>query len=137
MLQAVPPVYSSGLILSPFFRDVGQPRDMFKWFGIVFGTAGTAMRCRYDLATENLALRQQLAVMKDQCPRPNLTDTDRCFWVLLSRIWSELACRTSHRSGGNRRSLAPSGFSLLLALEKPPEGRKNSIRTVALPIMRC
>jgi len=47
------------------------------------------MRCRYDLAIENLALRQQLAVMKHQCPRPRLTDADRFFWVLLSRIWSD------------------------------------------------
>ena len=47
------------------------------------------MRCRHDLATENLALRQQLAVMKYQCSRPRLTDTDRFFWVLLSRIWSD------------------------------------------------
>ena len=47
------------------------------------------MRCRYDLATENLALRQQLAVMKYQCPRPRLTDTDRFFWVLLSPICSD------------------------------------------------
>ncbi len=47
------------------------------------------MRCRHDLVTENLALRQQLAVMKYQCPRPGLTDTDRFFWVLLSRIWSD------------------------------------------------
>ncbi len=47
------------------------------------------MRCRHDLATENLALRQQLAVMKYQCPRPKLTDADRFFWVLLSRIWSD------------------------------------------------
>ncbi len=29
------------------------------------------------------------AVMKYQCPRPRLTDTDHFFWVLLSRIWSE------------------------------------------------
>jgi transposase InsO family protein len=62
---------------------------MFKWLGIIFGTVGAAMRCRYDLATENLALRQQLAVMKYQCPRPRLTDTDRFFWVLLSLIWSD------------------------------------------------
>jgi len=40
------------------------------------------------LALENLALRQQLAVLKYQRPRPALTDTDRRFWVLLSRIWS-------------------------------------------------
>ncbi len=47
------------------------------------------MRCRHDLAAENLALRQQLAVMKYQRPRPRLTDTDRFFWVLLSRVWTD------------------------------------------------
>jgi len=62
---------------------------MFKWLGIILGTVGAAIRCRHDLATENLALRQQLAVMKYQRPRPRLTDTDRFFWVLLSRIWSD------------------------------------------------
>ena len=61
---------------------------MFKWLGVIFGTLGAAVRCRHDLATENLALRQQLAVMKYQRPRPRLTDADRFFWVLLSRIWS-------------------------------------------------
>jgi len=62
---------------------------MFKWLGIVFGTVGAAIRCQHDLATENLALRQQLAVMKYQRPRPRLTDADRLFWVLLSRICSD------------------------------------------------
>ncbi len=61
---------------------------MIKWLGIAFGTVGAAIRCQHDLATENLALRQQLAVMKYQRPRPRLTDTDRVFWVLLSRICS-------------------------------------------------
>jgi hypothetical protein len=40
-----------------------------------------------ELALENLALRQQLAVMKRQCPRPRLQTPDRWFWVSLSRIW--------------------------------------------------
>ena len=61
---------------------------MFKWLGIILGAVRAAMRCRHDLATENLALRQQLAVMKYQRPRPRLTDADRLFWVVLSRIWS-------------------------------------------------
>jgi hypothetical protein len=39
------------------------------------------------IALENLALRQQLAVMKRQCPRPRLRRADRLFWVWLSRIW--------------------------------------------------
>jgi putative transposase len=40
------------------------------------------------LATENLALRQQLAVLKHRYPRPRLTDGDRLFWVLLCRWWT-------------------------------------------------
>ena len=60
---------------------------MIKWLGIAFGTLRAAIRCRYDLVAENLALRQQLAVMKHQHHRPRLTDADRYFWVALSRIW--------------------------------------------------
>ncbi len=40
-----------------------------------------------ELALENLALRQQLAVMKRQRERPRLRRADRWFWVWLSRIW--------------------------------------------------
>src|SRR5256712_13363346 len=40
-----------------------------------------------EVALENLALRQQLAVMKRQYPRPRLRKADRLFWVWLSRIW--------------------------------------------------
>jgi putative transposase len=41
-----------------------------------------------ELALENLALRQQLAVMKRQRPRPRLRRAERWFWVWLSRVWS-------------------------------------------------
>ena len=41
-----------------------------------------------NLAVENLALRQQLAVMKRTNKRPKTRITDRLFWVLLSRIWN-------------------------------------------------
>ena len=40
-----------------------------------------------ELALENLALRQQLVVMKRKCPRPRLRRVDRLFWVWLSRVW--------------------------------------------------
>lgn len=42
-----------------------------------------------DLALENLALRQQLAMFKATRPRPTPTDTDRVFWVLLRRMWAK------------------------------------------------
>jgi transposase InsO family protein len=41
-----------------------------------------------NLAAENLALRQQLVVMKRTNKRPKIRMMDRLFWVLLSRIWS-------------------------------------------------
>jgi len=44
---------------------------------------------RRNLALENLALRQQLAVFKRRHPRPKLQPIDRLFWVWLSKVWSD------------------------------------------------
>ena len=41
-----------------------------------------------QLALENLAPRQQLAVYKRTTPRPKLRGTDRLFWVWLARVWA-------------------------------------------------
>lgn len=43
---------------------------------------------RGRLAAENLALRQQLAVLKHANPRPKLGRRDRIFWVWLARLWA-------------------------------------------------
>ena len=40
------------------------------------------------LVLENLALRNQLAVLQRAARRPCLRRSDRLFWVLLSRLWS-------------------------------------------------
>lgn len=40
------------------------------------------------MATENFALRQQLAVLLRRRPRPRLAWSDRIFWIALSRAWS-------------------------------------------------
>jgi len=41
-----------------------------------------------QLALENLALRQQLAVYKRTAPRPKLRPADRLFWAGLARLWT-------------------------------------------------
>ena len=41
-----------------------------------------------NLVAENVALRQQLIVLKRNQKRPVLKERGRLFWVLLSRIWS-------------------------------------------------
>jgi len=41
-----------------------------------------------QLALENLAFRQQLAVYKRTVPRPRLRRSDRLWWVCLARVWT-------------------------------------------------
>ena len=43
---------------------------------------------RAAILAENLALRQQLAVLQASTKRPRLRKRDRIFWVWLSRVWS-------------------------------------------------
>jgi len=47
-----------------------------------------SLRYRQHLVFENLALRQQLAVLSRQSRRPKLQPADRLFWSFLSRLWS-------------------------------------------------
>ncbi len=49
----------------------------------------SVFKTRRELALENLALRQQLAVLRRPVKRSRLSDFDRVFWVLLSRIWRD------------------------------------------------
>ena len=60
---------------------------MNRWSSIFLHSLISLLRTRRDLAFENLLLRQQLAVMKQAGTRPRLSDADRRFWVLASRIW--------------------------------------------------
>ncbi len=48
----------------------------------------TLLRDRAELAMENLALRQQLAILEQTAKRPQLRKRDRIFWVWLSRLWA-------------------------------------------------
>ena len=60
---------------------------MVRWLGILLRTFRSAVRTRRELALENLALRQQLAVWKARQPRPGLTEMDRVFWIVVARLW--------------------------------------------------
>jgi len=43
-------------------------------------------RGRQELAMENIALRQQLAVLERTAKRPRFTDGDRLFWIVYSKV---------------------------------------------------
>jgi putative transposase len=54
----------------------------------LLGAARAALRSHTDLALENLALRQQLALLRHHSKRPRFGRLDRAFWVWLSKRWA-------------------------------------------------
>src|SRR5258708_24544811 len=61
---------------------------MFRFIGLCLGTLVRLLRARRSLLLENLALRQQLAVLKRRHPRPRLDLVDKLFSVAVRRFWS-------------------------------------------------
>jgi len=58
--------------------------DILKSF---VSTLCSTLRNRRDLALENLALRQQVAILRRGVKKPTLTPADRLFWVGLMKSW--------------------------------------------------
>ena len=58
------------------------------WLRMALMLARNIFRDRGELALENLALRQQLAVLHAKKRRPRIRQLDRIFWVWLSKLWS-------------------------------------------------
>jgi putative transposase len=76
---------SAGLRVTP------RPADGTSLLAAFVSAFVAAFRFRASLVAENLALRQQLAVLRRAAPRPRLRPVDRAFWVVLSRAWSRWA----------------------------------------------
>ena len=61
---------------------------MFRFIVLSIGTLVRLWRARRSLLLENLALRQQLAVLKRRHPKPTIGLLDKLFWVAVRRFWS-------------------------------------------------
>jgi putative transposase len=61
---------------------------IFRFISMCLGVVVRFFRARRSLLLENLALRQQLVVLKRRRRRPSLSPFDKLFWVAVSRIWS-------------------------------------------------
>ncbi len=82
----VPSIDSSGRVALDRSRPAAQhPGMIWSFLGLLI----SAFKTRRELALENLALRQQLAVLHRSIKRPRLSDVDRGFWVILRRIWTD------------------------------------------------
>ena len=56
---------------------------------LLLATARSNLKPPRELALENLALRQQLAIVQRKTKRPKLSKADRAFWVALYRLWPD------------------------------------------------
>ena len=56
---------------------------------VLLATARSSLKPQRELALQNLALRQQLAIVQRKTKRPRLTQAHRAFWVVLCRLWPE------------------------------------------------
>ena len=59
--------------------------DMLRCWIFLLETIGAVFKSRRQLALENLALRQQLAMLKQSAKRPRVSVADRLFWILFSK----------------------------------------------------
>jgi len=66
-----------------------RAKIIISWLQIICWFLRLLFQTRANLLIENIALRQQLAVLKKDNPRPRLSQFDRFFWVLLHRIWTK------------------------------------------------
>ena len=60
---------------------------MRTYLGLLTNAVRSALRSKHDLMLENLALRQQLALLTRQRARTRTKPADRLFWSWLSRYW--------------------------------------------------
>src|ERR1700682_2225595 len=79
----------------------------------LLGAARATLSTHTNLALENLALRQQLALLRHRSKRPRFGRLDRAFWVWLSRRWAgwrptRFAAAASPRSVQDRPHVGPS-----------------------------
>src|SRR5258708_21688619 len=56
---------------------------------VLLRTLGLLFTGHRAVALENLALRQQLSILRRTVRRPHLRTGDRLFWVLLAKAWQD------------------------------------------------
>src|ERR1035437_3136509 len=65
-----------------------QTGFMLRLLRLLFVLAVRSVHSRRNLLLENLALRQQLCLVKEQNPHVRFAAPDKLFWVILRRFWS-------------------------------------------------
>lgn len=66
-----------------------KTKNLLPMTRLLLGFFRSWLRNQNDLALENLALRQQLAIFKQEKARSMISWSDRAFWVFFRRFWSK------------------------------------------------
>lgn len=83
------------------------------------------------LALQNVALRQQLIVLKRGCNKPAIRNRDRLFWMLFSRLWRTGRIpwsSSSHRQLWRGTEKVLSCFGNTKAVQEVLEGHRSARR---------
>ena len=101
---------------------------MFRFIGLCLKTLVRLLRARRSLLLENLALRQQLAVLKRRHPRPRLDLLDKLFWVAVRRFLARMATipHCGHTRNGGALAQGRIPFVLEADLQGQEAGRETT-----------
>jgi hypothetical protein len=104
----------------------------------LMGALRAALRTRTDLTLENLALRQQLALLSRRSKRPQFGRLDRALWIWLSQKWARWhealhLVRPETVIAGTGRASAPSGAGNHAADERVDRRSARSLRISYAP----
>jgi hypothetical protein len=124
-----PAVYAKTASESPltFFSDDAKMIAVLAILRAFVGALLAATKPRLSLVAENLALRQQLAILRRATARPRLHPIDRAFWAILSQTWSRRAdvlaiVKPATVIGWHRRGFARFWTMKSKHLGRPPIG---------------
>src|ERR1035438_3771562 len=81
------PLNQADRLFAPLYLFTCKTGLMLRMFRVLSAVLPQFFRSRRDLLLENLALRQQLAVLRARHPQPRFSASDRLFWVILRRLW--------------------------------------------------
>ena len=65
----------------------------------ILGKIVSTLREQWDLVLENMAFKHQFDVLKRSGKRPQFTNADRLFWVILSQVWPRWPEAQAQRGG--------------------------------------
>ena len=58
-----------------------------RWIALLLALIKALLADQARLAAENVALRQQLVLLRRSVKRPRIDNSDRVFWILLRRLF--------------------------------------------------